>query len=214
MCGNTSVQFRKKLLGLGLKGDFPYLGRLIDLQDFTNRPTQPMEVVMRKKLGIFGATALALTVFLSACSSSSSSSSEESSSAAVQPCQYASKEVLNIINEGMKSADYEVKSGFIADFSAEDIEAIKKVFPTYTSPKIFATHIDTRGLSGSNPLVTGLWGIQKFDYGWRITALGQTKKYSNLGADVTESSATGRVNAVMLELSNNTNVMSCLPGIR
>jgi hypothetical protein len=59
--------------------------------------------------------------------------------------------------------------------------------------------------------VIGLWGIQKFDYGWRITALDdKTKKYSNLGADITENSATGRVNAVMLELSANTNIISCL----
>jgi hypothetical protein len=59
--------------------------------------------------------------------------------------------------------------------------------------------------------VIGLWGIQKFDYGWRITALNkQTMEYSNLGADVTESSATGRVNAAMLELSAKSNVVSCL----
>jgi hypothetical protein len=107
----------------------------------------------------------------------------------------------------MVSTKYKVESGFTADFNAEDIEAIRQVFPTYTSPKVFAANIP--GKDGKS--VLGLWGIQKFDYGWRITALNQeTKKYSNLGADITENSATGRVNAVMLELSVNTNAISCL----
>jgi hypothetical protein len=135
------------------------------------------------------------------------SENEESSSAAIQPCQSASKEDLTNINDGMINAKFQVQSGFTANFSAKDIETIKQIFPTYTSPKIFATNIP--GKDGE--LVIGLWGIQKFDYGWRITALNkQTKEYSNLGADITESSASGRVNAAMLELSVNTNVVSCL----
>jgi hypothetical protein len=114
---------------------------------------------------------------------------------------------LSNINEGMISSKYRVESGFTADFSAEDIEAIKQVFPTYVSPRVFAANIP--GKDGQP--VVALWGIQKFDFGWRITALNnQTKQYSNLGADVTEDSATGRVNAAMLELSGNTNVISCL----
>jgi hypothetical protein len=73
--------------------------------------------------------------------------------------------------------------------------------------QVFAANIP----GGEGEAVIGLWGIQKFDYGWRITALNkETLEYSNLGADITESSATGRVNAVMLELSANTNVISCL----
>jgi hypothetical protein len=135
------------------------------------------------------------------------SESEESSSAAIQTCQSASEEDLSNINAGMISSKYSVESGFIADFNAEDIEAIRQVFPTYTSPKVFAANIP--GKDGKS--VLGLWGIQKFDYGWRITALNkQTMEYSNLGADITESSATGRVNATMLELSVNTNAISCL----
>lgn len=159
---------------------------------------------MKKNLGILVATILVLPFLLAACSTSSS---KESSTNSAQPCQSASDEDLANINDGMISSKYRVKSGFTADFSAEDIEAISQVFPTYTSPKVFAANIP--GKEGKP--VIGLWGIQKFDYGWRITALNkQTMEYSNLGADITESSATGRVNAVMLELSVNTNVTSCL----
>ena len=159
---------------------------------------------MKKNLGILGTSALALTFSLSACSSSSD---EASSNAPIDTCQTASEEDLNNINEGMISTKFQVESGFTADFSAEDIEAITQVFPSYVSPKVFAAKIP--GKEGES--VIGLWGIQKFDYGWRITALDQqTREYSNLGADITESSATGRVNAVMLELSANTNVISCL----
>ncbi len=159
---------------------------------------------MNKKLGILVPATLALTLLLPACSSSLD---EESTSAAIQPCQVASVEDLANINEGMISSKYQVDSGFTADFNAEDIEAIKRVFPSYISPKVFAANIP--GDDGEP--VVGLWGIQKFDYGWRITALNdQTRKYSNLGADVSESSATGRVNAVMLELSVNTNIATCL----
>lgn len=147
---------------------------------------------------------LSTVFFLSACSSSSS---EEASTPVIQPCQSASQEDLSNINAGMISSKYRVESGFIADFSAEDIEVIKQVFPSYTNPKVFAANIP--GNEGES--VIGLWGIQKYDYGWRITALNkQTMEYSNLGADITESSATGRVNAAMLELSVNTNVISCL----
>ena len=149
-------------------------------------------------------TALALSFLVSACSSEVS---EVASGPVIEPCRPASEEDLTNINEGMIGSKYRVASGFTADFSAEDIEAIKQVFPTYVSPRVFAANIP--GKEGE--LVIGLWGIQKFDYGWRITALNnQTKQYSNLGADVTEDSATGRVSAVMLELSGNTNVISCL----
>ena len=159
---------------------------------------------MKKNLGILVTTTLVLPFLLSACSTSSS---EESSTKLAQPCQSASDEDLANINDGMISSKYNVESGFTADFSAEDIEAIKQIFPTYTSPRVFAANIP--GKEGKP--VIGLWGIQKFDYGWRITALNkETMEYSNLGADITESSATGRVNAVMLELSAKSNVVSCL----
>ena len=162
---------------------------------------------MKKNLAILGVAALVSPFFLSACSSSSSSSNEESSSAVIQPCQSASNEDLTNINDGMIDRKYRVESGFTAEFNAKDIETIKQVFPSYVSPKIFAANIPT----SDGESVIGLWGIQKFDYGWRITALNkQTITYSNLGADITGSSATGRVNAVMLELSVNTNVISCL----
>lgn len=149
-------------------------------------------------------TALIIILTMSACSSSSI---EESASAPKKTCQAASAEDLTNINEGMISSEYKVGSGFTANFSAEDIEAIRQVFPSYESPKIFAANIP--GDEGES--VVGLWGIQKFDYGWRITALDdKTKKYSNLGAEITENSATGRVNAVMLELSSNTDITACL----
>jgi len=107
----------------------------------------------------------------------------------------------------MVSSKYTVESGFAADFNADDVEAIKQVFPSYASPKVIAAAI--KGTDGDS--VIGLWGIQKFDYGWRITALNkQTQEYSNLGADLAEGSATARVNAQMLELSVNTNAISCL----
>jgi ABC-type glycerol-3-phosphate transport system substrate-binding protein len=151
----------------------------------------------------FGTAALALTFLLSACSSSSD---KASSGEPIDTCQNASEEDLKNINDGM-STKFRVESGFTADFNAEDIKTIKQVFPSYVSPKVFAAHIP----SSDGRVVIGLWGIQKFDYGWRITALNdETKKYSNLGADVSENSATGRVNAVMLELSANTNVISCI----
>ena len=158
--------------------------------------------MLRKLLAL--STTLAITFAVSACSSSSI---EESGSAPIKTCQAASEEDLTNINDEMKSAKYQVATGFTADFSADDIDAIKQVFPSYVSPRVFAANI-----SGDNgESVVGLWGIQKFDYGWRITALNeQTKNYSNLGADISDSSATGRVNALMLELSANTNVLSCL----
>ena len=162
---------------------------------------------MKKNAIILGTTALTLTFLLSACSSPSN---EEATSALVDTCQTASEEDLKNINEGMVSASFRVESGFTADFSAQDTEAIKQVFPSYVSPKVFAAKIP----SNDGGSVIGLWGIQKFDYGWRITALdNQTKEYSNLGADITENSATGRVNAVMLELSANTNAISCLQNL-
>ena len=158
--------------------------------------------MLRKLLAL--PTTLAIIFAVSACSSSSI---EESGSAPIKTCQAASEEDLTNINDEMKSAKYQVVSGVTADFSSEDTEAIKQVFPSYVSPRVFAANIP--GDNGES--VVGLWGIQKFDYGWRITALNdQTKKYSNLGADISDSSATGRVNALMLELSANTNVLSCL----
>jgi len=178
----------------------------VNLQRFINSSCslKPMEAIVKKNLGILLTSSLAITFLLSACSSSTS---EVSSTPVVQSCQTASEEDLGNINAGMISSKYKVESGFTADFSAEDIEAIKQVFPTYTSPKVFAANIPGKG----GKSVLGLWGIQKFDYGWRITALNkQTMEYSNLGADITESSVTGRVNAVMLELSVNTNAISCL----
>ena len=159
---------------------------------------------MRKKVALLGISALIATFSLSACSSSSD---EASSSTPINTCETASNEDLNNINEGMKSAKYRVESGFTAEFSADDVAAITQVFPSYSSPKIFAASIP---LSDGESVI-GLWGIQKFDYGWRITALNnETKKYSNLGADISEGSATGRVNAVMLERSVNTKIVSCL----
>ena len=149
-------------------------------------------------------TVLVVTFAVSACSGSSV---EESGSAPIKICQVASEEDLKNINDAMISSKYQVTSGVTADFSAEDTQAIKQVFPSYVSPRVFAAKIP--GDNGES--VVGLWGIQKFDYGWRITALNdQTKNYSNLGADISVSSATGRVNAVMLDLSANTNVLSCL----
>ena len=146
-------------------------------------------------------------VFIFAVSACSSSSIEESGDAPIKTCQAASGEDLKNINDAMIRSKYQVASGVTADFSAEDTEAIKQVFPSYVSPRVFAAKIP--GDNGES--VVGLWGIQKFDYGWRITALNeQTKNYSNLGADISDSSATGRVNALMLELSANTNVLSCL----
>ena len=149
-------------------------------------------------------TALAFIFAMSACSSSSI---EESGSAPIKTCQAASEEDLTNINEGMISSKYKVASGFTADFSADDIEAIKQVFPSYVSPKVFAANIP--GDNGES--VVGLWGIQKLDVGWRITALNkQTQEFSLSGVEAAEGSASARVNAVMLELSVNTNVLSCL----
>ena len=149
-------------------------------------------------------TVLACIFVMSACSSSSI---EESGSAPIKTCQAASEEDLTNINEGMISSKYKVASGFTADFSADDIEAIKQVFPSYVSPKVFAANIP--GDNGES--VVGLWGIQKLDFGWRITALNkQTQEFSLYGVEAAEGSASARVNAVMLELSVNTNVLSCL----
>ena len=115
--------------------------------------------MLRKLLAL--PTTLAIIFAVSACSSSSI---EESGSAPIKTCQAASEEDLTNINDGMISSKYKVATGFTADFSADDIDAIKQVFPSYVSPRVFAANI-----SGDNgESVVGLWGIQKFDYGWRV----------------------------------------------
>lgn len=122
-------------------------------------------------------------------------------------CETISQEDRQNLSDGMVSSEYTVKTGFTADFEEADVEAIKEVFPTYTSPRIIAASIEGPGGATS----TGLWGVQKFDYGWRITALDEnTRKFSVLGADLAEGTTTARVNEVMFELSKNTNVLSCL----
>ena len=161
---------------------------------------------------IIAIVTLALGLTLTGCSAALSEDntktlSEDKDSGVISSCQAAPKDDLKNINDGMISPKYRVESGFVAEFSRADTEQIKSVFPSYTTPQIFAANIP--GSDGE--FVVGLWGIQKYDYGWRITALNkQTRTYSNLGADISENSASGRVNAVMLKLSTNTNVLTCL----
>jgi len=199
-----------------IKGVFAFWILIFPLRQDYNLSMDKLKAVWARFLSLKTWQKLVVVVLLFALVSapfnnSSSSDTENAavSSSVIESCQTASQEDLTNINEGMISSEYRVESGFTADFSAEDIETIKQVFPTYTSPRVFAAKIP--GKEGKS--VIGLWGIQKFDYGWRITALNkQTMEYSNLGADVTEGSATGRVNAAMLELSVNTNAISCLQG--
>ena len=109
-----------------------------------------METIVKKKLGLLVTATMAIIFLLSACSSSSS---QEASTPVIQPCQSASEEDLRNINDGMISSKYRVDSGFTADFSAKDTEAIKQVFPSYMSPKIFAANIQTRGIDSRQSFI-------------------------------------------------------------
>jgi len=124
-------------------------------------------------------------------------------------CNTATTEDLKNIREGLIADTVSISSGFASDFSASDIDEITSIFPTFKSPRVVAAQIEGAG----DQTIIGLWGIQDFDYGWRILALNQVaKEYSNHGVDVEDDSASGRARTKMLELSSNTSAPNCAKG--
>ena len=168
---------------------------------------------MKIKLGI---AALTLTFLLSSCSSSSS---EESSSAPVNTCQSASDEDLNNINKGMISTKYRVESGFRSPFPPDN-----GVRYYVAQPQNYVLAATIQGTEGDS--VIGLWGIQigrGFDPVSIFALNKQTQKYSvdlqstsyydrsgNLRRDRGEEfTATTEAKADLLQLSVDTNLISC-----
>jgi hypothetical protein len=121
-------------------------------------------------------------------------------------CITASAEDLKNIEEGLTKEASTIEKAFTSDYSSDDVKEITAIFPTFKSPRIVAAQIDISG----NEKVIGLWGIQTFDYGWRVLALNQeARQYSNFGVDIDEDSASGRVRSKMLELSSNKSALDC-----
>lgn len=134
------------------------------------------------------------------------SSETESKSLA---CVTATAEDLQNIQDGLIQSSSSIAQGFTSEFSPSDIDEISEIFPTFTSPRIVAAQIE--GVGNESPV--GLWGIQDFDYGWRILALNQAaRQYSSHGADIEDDSASGRVRSKMLDLSSNTTAPDCAGG--
>jgi hypothetical protein len=147
-----------------------------------------------------------LPILLAVLGSLFSSESEVSENAATR-CVLATEEDMNNIKEGLTRSSLALAEGFAANFSEDDISQITAVFPTFTSPRVVGAQIEGSGSESD----IGLWGIQDFDYGWRILALNDVaREYSNHGVDIDDNSASGRVRSKMLELSVNTNVFDCL----
>jgi hypothetical protein len=155
-------------------------------------------------VGIFLVFPFALTVLISIFSSSEGNN--ENIEMASPICVKANSEDLKNLKEGLTDKSLSLSNGFVGEFAANDIEDIKAIFPTYTSPRVVAAQID----GPSEGSVIGLWGIQDFDYGWRILALNkEARAYSVQGVDVDDDSASGQVRNKMLELSSNTSVLDC-----
>ena len=139
-------------------------------------------------------------------SSSSSNSGDQSTEVTLQNCVQASSEDLKNLTDGLTDKSYSLVNAFKSDFVAEDINQIKVIFPSYISPRVVAAEI--KGVMESSNI--GLWGIQEYDYGWRILALNEVaKRYSTHGVDIQDDSASGRVRSKILELSPNTSASEC-----
>lgn len=131
--------------------------------------------------------------------------SEESESKSLA-CITASTEDLKNIEEGLTKEAVSISKAFTSEYSSDDIDEITAIFPTFDSPRLVAAQIDISG----NETIIGLWGIQTFDYGWRVLALNQeARQYSNLGVDIEEDSASGRLRSKLLELSSDKSALNC-----
>ena len=149
-----------------------------------------------------------VTVFASTdvTSSSSSNSPDQPTEVTSQNCVPASSEDLKNLTEGLTDVSHSLTNAFKGEFTQEDIDRIKEIFPTFISPRVVAAEI--KGAKES--LNIGLWGIQEYDYGWRILALNEVaKRYSTHGVDIQDDSASGRVRSKILELSPNTSASEC-----
>ena len=137
----------------------------------------------------------------------SNSGSNDASSDSTSPvCSKANSEDLKNLKDGLKNKALSLSNGFVGEFEANDIEDIKAIFPTYIKPRVVAAQINVPG----DGIVIGLWGIQDFDYGWKILGLNEeARTYSVYGADTEDDSASGRVRSKMLELSPNTSALNC-----
>lgn len=163
-------------------------------------------------VGIFVIFPLVISILVTVFASSEVTSNPTSNSAgqptktASQNCVKASSEDLKNLNDGLTNKSYSLINAFKSEFVAEDIDQIKAIFPSYISPRVVAAEI--KGTKGS--LNIGLWGIQEYDYGWRILALNEVaKRYSTHGVDIQDDSASGRVRSKILELSPNTSASEC-----
>lgn len=155
-------------------------------------------------VGIFFVFPVALTILVSIFSSTESSN--ENIEMASPICIKATSEDLKNLEEGLTESSFSLNNGFEGKFGLDEISEIMSIFPSYTNPRVVAAQIDRPGEIS----VIGLWGIQDFDYGWKILALNkEARAYSVQGADVEDDSASGRVRNKMLELSYNTLVLDC-----
>ena len=149
-----------------------------------------------------------VTVFASSdvTSSSPSNSPDQPTEVTSKNCVQASSEDLKNLSEGLTYNSHSLANAFKGEFTQEDIDRIKEIFPTFISPRVVAAEI--KGAKES--LNIGLWGIQEYDYGWRILALNEVaKRYSTHGVDIQDDSASGRVRSKILELSPNTSASEC-----
>lgn len=150
-----------------------------------------------------------VTVFASSgvTSDTSSNSAVQSIEVTSQNCVKASSEDLKNLTEGLTDNSYSLVNAFKGEFTQEDIDRIKEIFPTFISPRVIAAQVE--GINES--FNVGLWAIQEYDYGWRILALDEVaKQYSTHGIDISDDSASGRVRSKILELSSNTNAADCV----
>ena len=156
-----------------------------------------------------GATALALTFFLSGCSSPSN---EESSGSLNNSCQAADEEDLKLVTKGIIDSRYKVESGFMAKFPPRKNGPVYIVAPPYD----YVIAATIRGTEGDS--VIGLWGIRRGISRERaaIFALNkQTQKYSidlaywHGGGRGEEFTASAEDKARFLQLSVDKNLISC-----
>ena len=155
------------------------------------------------------AVSILVTVFAPSdvISSSTSNNDGQPTDTTSQNCVQASSEDLKNLTEGLTNNSHSLVNAFKGEFTQEDIDRIKEIFPTFISPRVVAAQVE--GINESSNV--GLWAIQEYDYGWRILALDEVaKQYSTHGIDISDDSASGRVRSKILELSSNTNAADCV----
>ena len=155
-------------------------------------------------VGVFFIFPLAISILVTVFAPSEVTS-VSSSNSADQPTEVTSQVCVQASSEDLKNS-HSLVNAFKVEFTQEDIDQIKAIFPTFISPRVVAAQVE--GINESSDV--GLWGIQEYDYGWRILALNEVaKQYSTHGIDISDDSASGRVRSKILELSSNTNAVDC-----